>query len=170
MAMKHLFYETTFSGLFFQYPFINYPVKKGQKAGILLVLAKCFWPTFLMGAVYQLVYTLLQFASPQILGLIISFVQSEDPEWHGYFYTALFAVVALLSAIADSTYWYNMHLVGKYLYILFRFGIKITYLRIYLPFFNFLFKVHMFRESHKMYEFYQMEHRTLNLQTLLFST
>ena len=66
-----------------------------------------------MGAVYQLVYTLLQFASPQILGLIISFVQSEDAEWHGYFYTALFAVVAFLSAIADSTYWYNMHLVGK---------------------------------------------------------
>ena len=95
------------------------------------MLAKCFWPTFLMGAVYQLVYTLLQFASPQILGLIISFVQSEDPEWHGYFYTALFAVVALLSAIADSTYWYNMHLVGKYLYIIFRFGIKITYLFIY---------------------------------------
>ena len=86
---------------------------KGQKAGILLVLAKCFWPTFLLGAVYQFVYTLLQFASPQILGLIISFVQSDDPEWQGYFYTALFAVVAILSAIADSTYWYNMHLVGK---------------------------------------------------------
>ena len=106
-----------------------------------------------MGAVYQLVYTLLQFASPQILGLIISFVQSEDPEWHGYFYTALFAVVALLSAIADSTYWYNMHLVGKSLYIIFRFGTILyqNYIPIYLPFFNFLFKVHMFRESHKMY-------------------
>ena len=86
---------------------------KGQKAGILLVLAKCFWPTFLLGAVYQFAYVLLQFASPQILGLIISFVQSDDPEWQGYFYTALFAVVAFLSAIADSTYWYNMHLVGK---------------------------------------------------------
>ena len=86
--------------------------EKGQKAGILLVLAKCFWPTFLLGAVYQLVYVLLQFASPQILGLIISFVQSDDPEWQGYFYTALFAVVAFFSAIADSTYWYNMHLVG----------------------------------------------------------
>ena len=85
-----------------------------------------------MGAVYQLVYTLLQFASPQILGLIISFVQSEDAEWHGYFYTALFAVVALLSAIADSTYWYNMHLVGKSLHISFSFLIKITYLCTYL--------------------------------------
>ena len=47
-----------------------------------------------------LIYVLLQFASPQILGLIISFVQSQDPEWHGYLYTILFAIVALSAAIA----------------------------------------------------------------------
>lgn len=94
-------------------------LRKGQKAegrnkaGILLVLAKCFWPTFLLGALYQLVYALLQFASPQILGLIINFVQNKDSyNWQGYLYTALFAVVAFSSAIADSSYWYNMRLVG----------------------------------------------------------
>ena len=84
----------------------------GQKAGILIVLVKCFWPTFLLGAIYQLAYVLLQFASPQILGLIISFVQSDDPDWKGYLYTGLFAVVAFLSAISDSSYWYNLNLVG----------------------------------------------------------
>lgn len=90
-------------------------VEKGRRgAGILLVLAKCFWPTFLLGALYQLVYALLQFASPQILGLIINFVQNPDDtyNWQGYLYTALFAVVAFSSAIADSSYWYNMRLVG----------------------------------------------------------
>ena len=87
--------------------------EKTQRAGILPVLAKCFWPTFLLGALYQLVYVLLQFASPQILGLIIKFVQSDEgKDWQGYLYTAMFAVVAFLSAISDSSYWYNMRLVG----------------------------------------------------------
>ena len=76
-------------------------------------LVNCFYPTFVLGAVYELFYVLLQFISPQILGLIINFVQSEDPQWHGYFYTILFAIVALFLSIADSNYWYNMHLVGK---------------------------------------------------------
>ncbi len=50
--------------------------KQGGKAGIFWVLVKSFWPTFLLGALYQFVYVGLQFASPQILGLIISFVVS----------------------------------------------------------------------------------------------
>ena len=57
-------------------------------------------------------YVLLQFASPQILGLIINFVQSDDPNWKGYLYTIMFFIVAFLSAISDSSYWYNMRLVG----------------------------------------------------------
>ena len=71
-----------------------------KKSGIFLVLVKCFWSTFFVGGLYQLIYVLLQFASPQILGLIISFVQSQDPEWQGYLYTILFAIVALSAAIA----------------------------------------------------------------------
>ena len=76
---------------------------QGKKAGIFWILVKCFWPTFCLGALYQLIYTLLQFASPQILGLIISFVQSDDPDWKGYLYTILFAIVALVSAISGKS-------------------------------------------------------------------
>ena len=46
------------------------------------------------------------------VGLIISFVESDDPDWKGYLYTGLFAVVAFLAAISDSSYWYNLNLVG----------------------------------------------------------
>ena len=76
---------------------------QGKKAGIFWILVKCFWPTFCLGALYQLIYTLLQFASPQILGLIISFVHSDDPDWKGYLYTILFAIVALVSAISGKS-------------------------------------------------------------------
>ena len=30
----------------------------------------------------------LQFASPQIVNLLIAFVQNDEPAWRGYFYTA----------------------------------------------------------------------------------
>ena len=77
---------------------------QGKKAGIFWVLVKCFWPTFCLGAIYQLIYSLLQFTSPQILGLIISFVEGSDPNWKGYLYTILFAITAVSSSIADSRY------------------------------------------------------------------
>lgn len=89
--------------------------RKDNKAQgkIFWVLVQCFWPTFLLGALYQLIYVLLLFASPQILGLIISFVESdEEPMWKGYFYTLLFFIVAFISAVSDSSYWYNMRIVG----------------------------------------------------------
>ena len=55
---------------------------------------------------------LLQFASPQLLNLLIAFVEGEGPVWHGYFITAMFSVVALANAVSDSNYWYRVSLVG----------------------------------------------------------
>ena len=47
--------------------------------GVLMVLLKAFGWTFLTGGVWQLSYVLLQFVSPLILNLIISFVQVAIP-------------------------------------------------------------------------------------------
>lgn len=71
-----------------------------------------FGPFFFVGAAYQLVYVLLQFVSPQILNALIAFIEGNEPVWHGYFYTVLLSVVALVAAVADSQYWYRMNLVG----------------------------------------------------------
>ncbi len=68
--------------------------------------------TLLVSAVYQLIYVLLQFASPQLLNLLIAYVQGSGPVWHGYMYTVLFSVSALVMAVADSGYWYRVSLVG----------------------------------------------------------
>ncbi len=50
-------------------------------------LAKAIGGTLLVSAVYQFFYVLLQFASPQLLNLLIAFVEGDEPVWHGYFYT-----------------------------------------------------------------------------------
>ena len=56
---------------------------------------------------------MLQFASPQLLNVLIAFVEdSSQPDWKGYLYAALLAVVALASAICDSRYWLGVERVG----------------------------------------------------------
>ena len=44
---------------------------------ITMALAEAFGPTLFWGNLFQLVYVLLQFVSPQILNLLIAYVQSK---------------------------------------------------------------------------------------------
>lgn len=75
-------------------------------------LFRFFSSTLFVAAFFELVYVLLQFASPQLLNLLIAFVEGDGPAWHGYFYTVMFSVVALANATSDSNYWYRVNLVG----------------------------------------------------------
>ena len=36
----------------------------------------------------------------------------DEPTWHGYFYTAVLSVSAVLAATCDSQYWYRMTQLG----------------------------------------------------------
>ncbi len=86
---------------------------RGDKPPLILgTLLQAFGCAITVSAIYQLGYVLLQFASPQLLNLLIAFVEGDGPTWHGYFYTVLFSVVALLTAMADSGYWYRVNMVG----------------------------------------------------------
>jgi ATP-binding cassette subfamily C (CFTR/MRP) protein 1 len=38
--------------------------------------------------------------------------QGDDPVWKGYLYTVVLSVAAMVAAVADSQYWYNLNLVG----------------------------------------------------------
>lgn len=54
---------------------------------ILGVMLRAFGPSYSLSSVLMLVLSVLQFANPQIVNLLIDFVSSEDPDWKGYFYT-----------------------------------------------------------------------------------
>ena len=53
------------------------------------------WRLFVPGAMLKLVYDLMQFINPMILGLVIEFVMDRNmPAWKGYVYAAaMFCVV-----------------------------------------------------------------------------
>ena len=83
------------------------------RPGVFSCIVKAFGFHYLVSGIWQFGYILLQFASPQLLNVLIAFVEdSSQPDWKGYLYAALLAVVALASAICDSRYWLGVERVG----------------------------------------------------------
>lgn len=92
---------------------VNFSTKQNKKqASILPALCKAFGPTFLFGSCLKLVQDLMTFISPQILRMIINFVDSEEPTWRGIFYTVLLFVVACIQTLLLAQYFNRMFLVG----------------------------------------------------------
>ena len=42
----------------------------------------------------------------------LSSFSGDEPTWHGYFYTVVLSVSAILAATCDSQYWYRMTQLG----------------------------------------------------------
>ena len=83
-----------------------------QQASILPTLISAFGPAYAFCSLIMLLLSLLQFASPQIVNLLIDFVSSEDPLWKGLFYTFLICLVTFLVTVLDSMSFYREYLVG----------------------------------------------------------
>ena len=79
---------------------------------IVPTLIYAFGPAYALSALFQLGYSVLQFASPQIVNLLINFVQSDEPQWKGYFYTVLICLVTLVNTILNSQTFYQEYQVG----------------------------------------------------------
>ena len=60
----------------------------------------------------MLVLSVLQFANPQIVNLLIDFVSSNDPYWKGYLYTVLIVLVTFMCTVLNSQAFYREYLVG----------------------------------------------------------
>ena len=71
-------------------------------------------------------YSTMQFASPQIVNLLIAFVQNDEPTWRGYFYTVLICGATFMCTIFNSQCFYQgaLHLTMKYLAILLVEGLR----------------------------------------------
>lgn len=99
---------------------INNSDKSKKQASILPAICKAFGPTFVFGSVLKLAQDILTFISPQILKLIIRFVNSSDaeapdkaePMWKGISYAVLLFVVASLQTIILAQYFQRMFIVG----------------------------------------------------------
>lgn len=113
--------------------------RKKKQASILPVLCKAFGSTFLFGSALKLVTDLLIFVSPQILHLIIKFVErtnkplvvekqfnnastnsndipfgsQREPLWHGILFAAGLFGVAGLQTIFKTHHYHCMSIVGQ---------------------------------------------------------
>ena len=88
------------------------PPEKRQPLSVMSTLAYSLGPAFSYSCAFQLAYTILQFASPQIVNLLIDFVGSDEPVWRGYFYTALIVAVTFIGTLLNAQTYYQQYLVG----------------------------------------------------------
>nr|Q864R9.1 RecName: Full=Multidrug resistance-associated protein 1; AltName: Full=ATP-binding cassette sub-family C member 1; AltName: Full=Glutathione-S-conjugate-translocating ATPase ABCC1; AltName: Full=Leukotriene C(4) transporter; Short=LTC4 transporter [Macaca fascicularis]AAN65349.1 multidrug resistance protein 1B [Macaca fascicularis] len=85
-------------------------VKSPQKEwnpSLFKVLYKTFGPYFLMSFFFKAIHDLMMFSGPEILKLLINFVNdTKAPDWQGYFYTALLFVAACLQTLVLHQYFH----------------------------------------------------------------
>lgn len=90
-----------------------------KQASILPALCKAFGPTFLFGSLLKLSQDILTFVSPQILRLIIQYVDrsSSNPEplWKGLMYSILMFIVVSVQTIVINQYYQRMFIVALHI-------------------------------------------------------
>ncbi|XP_024127592.1 multidrug resistance-associated protein 1 isoform X3 [Oryzias melastigma] len=81
--------------------------KKSREASLLWALCLTFAPYFLVSCLYKFIQDILMFAGPEILRLLIKFVNDPDaPPWQGYFYTALLFVCTCVQSLILQRYFH----------------------------------------------------------------
>ncbi|XP_072337955.1 multidrug resistance-associated protein 1 isoform X3 [Scyliorhinus torazame] len=74
--------------------------KKNLQPSLLKALCRVFGPYFMMSFLYKIIHDLLMFASPEILKLLLQFINNENaPAWQGYFYVMLLFLCALIQTL-----------------------------------------------------------------------
>lgn len=66
----------------------------------------------MFGSCLKLAQDVLTFASPQILRLLINFIDSDEPEWKGILYAVLLFIVAGIQTLFLAQYFNRMFFVG----------------------------------------------------------
>ncbi|XP_027741235.1 multidrug resistance-associated protein 1 isoform X3 [Empidonax traillii] len=89
------------------------PSQKSSEASLFKVLYKTFGPYFLMSFLFKAIHDLLMFAGPEILKLLLNFVNDKTaPDWQGYFYTVLLFVCACLQTLILHQYFHICFVTG----------------------------------------------------------
>ncbi|XP_067624098.1 multidrug resistance-associated protein 1 isoform X4 [Eurosta solidaginis] len=92
---------------------------KKKITSIMPAIIKSTGGVFLLGALMKLIADLLTFVQPQILSLIITFVEDyadeekePQPQWKGIFYSVLLFVTAAAQTVILGQYFHRMFVVG----------------------------------------------------------
>ncbi|XP_043350056.1 multidrug resistance-associated protein 1 isoform X3 [Dermochelys coriacea] len=89
------------------------PSQRNSAPSLLKVLYKTFGPYFLMSFLFKACHDLMMFSGPEILKLLINFVNNEDaPNWQGYLYTGLLFACACLQTLILHQYFHICFVTG----------------------------------------------------------
>ncbi|XP_066186418.1 multidrug resistance-associated protein 1 isoform X2 [Sylvia atricapilla] len=89
------------------------PSQKSSEASLFKVLYKTFGPYFLMSFLFKAAHDLLMFTGPEILKLLLDFVDNKAaPKWQGYFYTVLLFVCSCLQTLILHQYFHICFVTG----------------------------------------------------------
>ncbi|XP_070269018.1 multidrug resistance-associated protein 1 isoform X1 [Myotis yumanensis] len=81
--------------------------QKVREPSLFKVLYKTFGPYFLMSFLYKALHDLMMFTGPEILKLLINFVNDKKaPDWQGYFYTAVLFLSACFQTLMLHQYFH----------------------------------------------------------------
>lgn len=84
---------------------------RGQ--GVFVLLAKAFWRPFLVGSCMKLLCDGLIFVQPQLLRLMIAFIEdSAEETWRGILYAVLMFTAVSLQSIVWSNHVQHMCIIG----------------------------------------------------------
>uniref|UniRef100_A0A3B3ZZD4 ABC transmembrane type-1 domain-containing protein n=1 Tax=Periophthalmus magnuspinnatus TaxID=409849 RepID=A0A3B3ZZD4_9GOBI len=83
------------------------PPPQTKEPSLLWALCLSFGPYFLISCFYKILHDVLMFVGPEILRLLISFVNnSNSPSWHGFFYTGLLFVCTCVQSLVLQQYFH----------------------------------------------------------------
>ncbi|XP_025062211.1 multidrug resistance-associated protein 1 isoform X6 [Alligator sinensis] len=87
--------------------------QKKSEASLSKVLYKTFGPYFLMSFLFKALHDLLMFSGPEILKLLINFVNDKDaPDWQGYLYTGILFICTCLQTLILHQYFHICFVTG----------------------------------------------------------
>lgn len=81
--------------------------KKTKEPSLFWALCLTFGPYFLISCLYKIIQDILMFVGPEILRLLIRFVNdSSAPSWQGFFYTALLFLCTCIQSLILQRYFH----------------------------------------------------------------
>ncbi|XP_066908740.1 multidrug resistance-associated protein 1 isoform X2 [Halyomorpha halys] len=78
--------------------------KSGKQTSIIPTLIKAFGGSLMFATFLQSIEIFLEFIPPVLLKLIINFVSSDEPMWHGYFYAVMMLFIEILLPLLHGNY------------------------------------------------------------------
>ncbi|XP_016297083.1 multidrug resistance-associated protein 1-like isoform X3 [Sinocyclocheilus anshuiensis] len=88
-------------------------LQKTGEPSLFCALCQTFGPYFLVSSLYKIIHDILMFVGPEILRLLIQFVNdSSAPTWHGYFYTTLLFVCTCVQTLILQKYFHVCFVTG----------------------------------------------------------